>query len=70
MQRTVLIPIRLPPELVEWADRLVPLVAKDPKVTTLGRVSRSSVLRMALLAGLEAVEKQYAPKKGRRGGRR
>jgi hypothetical protein len=63
-------PIRLPPELVEWADRLVPLVAKDPKVTTLGRVSRSSVLRMALLAGLEALEMQYAPRKRTRGGRR
>ena len=59
MARTVLTPLRLPPNLVEWADRLVPLVANDLKVATIGRVTRSSVLRMALVRGLESLDKQY-----------
>jgi len=70
MPRTVLTPLRLPPDLVEWADRLVPQVANDPKVAAVGRVTRSAVLRMALVKGLESMEWQYAPKKGKGRGRR
>jgi hypothetical protein len=70
MPRTVLTPLRLPPDLVEWADRLVPLVANDPKVAAIGRVTRSSVIRMALVRGLETLESQYAPKKAKGRGRR
>ncbi len=70
MSRTVMTPLRLPPNLVEWADRLVPLVAKDPKVAAIGRVTRSSVLRMAIVKGLESLEWQYVPKKAKGRGRR
>lgn len=71
MPRTVLTPLRLPPDLVDWADRLVPLVANDQKVAAIGRVTRSSVLRMALVKGLESLEWQYTPKKTAKGhGRR
>ena len=68
--RTVMTPLRLPPDLVERADRLVPLVAADPKVAAVGRVTRSAVLRTALVKGLESMEWQYAPKKAKGRGRR
>lgn len=70
MSRTVLTPLRLPAELIDKAEALLPLVAADPAVTAVGRVTRSSVLRMALANGLKAMEWKYAPPppppKGRR----
>jgi hypothetical protein len=67
MARTILTPLRLPPELVRWADRLLPLMTRDPRVTAVGRVTRSSVLRMALVQGLECLERQYGPKQSKGG---
>lgn len=63
MSRTVMTPLRLPPELLKRAERLLPMVAADPRVSLLGRVSRSTVLRMALISGLDALEKQYRRRK-------
>ncbi len=51
--------LRLPPELLSRADVLLPLIAQDAELRTFGRVSRSSVLRLAVLRGLEALETQY-----------
>lgn len=70
MARSILTPLRLPPDLVEWADRLVPLVAADPKMAAVGRVTRSSVLRLALVKGLESLEWQYSAPKSKGRGRR
>lgn len=70
MSRTVLTPLRLPPELLEAAEKILPLVAADPQVAAVGRVTRSSVLRLALAKGLESMEWKYAPKKKTSRGRR
>lgn len=70
MSRTVLIPLRLPPELLEAAEKMLPLVAADPQVAAVGRVTRSSVLRLALAKGLESMQWKYAPKKKAGRGRR
>ena len=70
MPRTVLIPLRLPAELLDQADALLPRIAADPEVTAVGRITRSSVLRMAMAHGLKSMAWKYAPepeaKKGRR----
>lgn len=58
------IPIRLPTEIVERIDALVPLLASDPKLGA-WRITRSAVMRQALLRGLEALEADYETR-GRR----
>lgn len=70
MSRAILTPLRLPPELLEMAEKMLPLVTADPKVSAVGQVTRSSVLRMALAAGLESMQWKYAPKKKTGRGRR
>lgn len=58
MGNDVQIPIRLPAAIVDRAEVLVRKMAADPK--RLGwRVSRSSVLREALIRGLELLEEEY-----------
>lgn len=62
MGNDVQIPIRLPAEVVERAETLVPKMERDPK--RLGwRVSRSSVLREALIRGLQALEDEYSKRR-------
>lgn len=56
--------LRLPAELLKRLDALVPLVADDSDTATmLGGVSRSAVLRFAMLEGVKALEKRYAASK-------
>lgn len=62
MPRTVLIPLRLPAELLDQADAILPRVAADPDVAAIGRITRSSVLRMAMAHGLKSMTWKYAPK--------
>lgn len=62
MRRTVLTPIRLPTELIDKAEEMLPRVAPDPEVAAVGRVTRTSVLRMALANGLKTMEWKYGPK--------
>lgn len=50
----VLTAIRLPAALLARADRLLPALAAE-----LGAASRATVLRLALLRGIEALEVQY-----------
>ena len=52
------ISVRVPKDLVDRLDRLVPKLGKDPAWQTLGIVSRSSAIKLALLRGVEALEKQ------------
>jgi len=66
MQATVLVTLRLPQSLVDRADALTDALARDEEALLLGRVSRSIVLRLALLRGLEVLESQVA---GRAAGR-
>ena len=47
--------------LIERVDNLIPLIKEDPELSTFGRVCTSSVIRLAILRGLEVLEKQFEP---------
>jgi hypothetical protein len=52
--------LRLPAELLRRIDALVPVVSEDSDTATmLGGVSRSAVLRYALLEGVKSLERHY-----------
>jgi len=51
--------VRIPAELAKRLDRLKPKVGKDPTLTTFGRVSRSSIVKLALLRGVAVLEAEY-----------
>ncbi|MCB9797280.1 MAG: hypothetical protein H6741_31715 [Alphaproteobacteria bacterium] len=53
------IAIRLPAELIERADALIPTLEGDRELRTWGRVSRAAVIRLAVLRGLEALEREH-----------
>ncbi len=50
--------LRVAPADLDRAEALVPLVGADPAARW-GRVTRASVLRMALMEGLTALEARY-----------
>jgi predicted DNA-binding protein len=54
--------VRIPPELARRLDRLVPKLAKNQALTTLGIITKSSVVKLALLRGVEALEAEYSTK--------
>ena len=62
MSRTILTPLRLPVEYIEKADSMLEAFAADPEVNAVGRVTRASVLRMAIAKGLSSMEYSYAPR--------
>ncbi len=51
--------VRIPNDLAKRIDRLMLKVGKDPTLATFGRVSRSSVVKLALLKGVEQLEREY-----------
>ncbi len=54
----VVVGLRLPTDLVKAADALLPKLRKtDLRIT--GRISRSMVLRLAVMRGLEALAQEY-----------
>ena len=58
-RRGVPVSVRIPPELARRLDRLVPKLAKNTSLTTLGIITKSSVVKLALLRGVEALEPEY-----------
>ena len=60
MSDATIITLRLPRSLVDRADALIDQLAEDEEALLLGRVSRSIVLRLAVLRGLESLEAQVA----------
>jgi hypothetical protein len=60
MSDTTIITVRLPQSFVDRADALIDNLAREEESLLLGRVSRSIVLRLAVLRGLEALEAQVA----------
>jgi hypothetical protein len=58
MSDSTIITLRLPQSLVDRADALINRLAQDEEALLLGRVSRSIVLRLAVLRGLEELEAQ------------
>ncbi len=51
--------LRLPEKLLEGIEELLPLVAQDLEIAAMGRVSRSQVLRIAVLQGLNVLRERY-----------
>ena len=62
MSDSTIITLRLPQSLVDRADALIDDLARDEEALLLGRVSRSIVLRLAVLRGLEQLEAQVSKK--------
>lgn len=58
MSDSAIVTLRLPKALVERADALIPRVREDAEMLVVGRVSRSIVLRLAVLRGLESLERE------------
>ena len=58
--------VRVPQALVDRLDALVPLLADAPELATQANVTRSDVLRLCVLRGLEALEAEHRAKKGKR----
>jgi len=59
--------IRLPRDVHERAAALVSRLAEDPELRALGRMSKTAVLRLAVLHGLEVLEQRvqrHAAQKG------
>jgi len=52
------IALRVSPDVVGRADTLVGRINKNPKMAV-GRVTRSSVLKLALLRGLDVLEGEH-----------
>jgi hypothetical protein len=50
--------IRLPRDVHERAAALVSQLAEDPELRALGRMSKTAVLRLAVLHGLEVLEQR------------
>jgi hypothetical protein len=61
-----LITLRLPASLVERADALLEHLTESDETVFLGRPSRSIVLRLAVLRGLELLEQQVQGAQGAR----
>lgn len=59
MGNDVQITLRVPADLLDRADALVPAMEGDDEINTLTRVARSTVLRLALLRGLQNLERKY-----------
>ncbi len=53
------ISIRLTADLSRRLDKIQPKIAKDQTIAGLLNVNRSDVVRLALIRGLEVLEKQY-----------
>ena len=66
MSATTIITLRLPQSFVDRSDALIDQLAEDEEALLLGRVSRSIVLRLAVLRGLEILEGQVATRSAAR----
>jgi len=54
--------VRVPQETVKRADDLVPCFMNDEHYNGIAKISRSMILRLALLEGLKTFEKRYYSK--------
>ncbi len=67
MADSIYVPVRLPSALVKRLDKLVKPIAADPRMAAFGRVSRSTVIRLAIAEGLTALEREYLGQTAKRG---
>jgi hypothetical protein len=61
MADSSIVTLRLPKSLLQRADALIPTLRANSEIFVVGRLSRSVVLRLAVLRGLENMESS-APK--------
>jgi hypothetical protein len=61
MADSSIVTLRLPKALLQRADALIPALRSNSEIFVVGRLSRSVVLRLAVLKGLEVME-SAAPK--------
>lgn len=57
--------VRLPEDLLKRLEKMETKMAKNPELAAF-RVSRQSVLRLALMRGLDVLEAEHAEKRGTR----
>ncbi|MEY4577904.1 MAG: hypothetical protein RL701_2607 [Pseudomonadota bacterium] len=62
MADSSIVTLRLPKSLLQRADALIPTLRSNSDIFVVGRLSRSVVLRLAVLRGLEAMETQVPAK--------
>jgi hypothetical protein len=67
MADSTVVTLRLPRAMLERADALIPKLRHDDELMMIGRVSRSIILRLALLRGLEVLENRAQEEKGQDG---
>jgi len=60
MPNDVQVTLRLPSDLVDRVDALLPALNRHPELLAFGRVSRSAVVRLALADGLRRLEARVA----------
>jgi hypothetical protein len=51
--------LRLPVSLLEEADALIKALSRDRTLSAAGRITRATVLRLALARGLESLTQEY-----------
>jgi len=51
--------LRVTADVLKRADALRGRIARDPNVVPLGQVTQSTVLKLALLRGLDVLEAEY-----------
>ena len=61
MADSSIVTLRLPKSVLQRADALIPTLPANSEIFVVGRLSRSVVLRLAVLRGLETME-SAAPK--------
>ncbi len=53
--------LRLPQDVLDRADALIPALSHHASASVSGELARSDVLRLALLRGLAELEKETSP---------
>ena len=61
MADSSIVTLRLPKVLLARADALIPRLRENSEIFVVGRLSRSVVLRLAVLRGLEAMDQAQPP---------
>lgn len=59
MKQDAQVTLRLPAGLVARLDALIPVLEQKPQIAAMGKVTRSKAARLALLRGLDALEREH-----------
>lgn len=58
-EESTTVQLRLPASLIEQADALIELLSHDRDLSAAGRITRATVLRLAVARGLEDLAREY-----------